>query len=66
MNDLIQIMGFIMNTTNGIFQATDSVYLGNTSLLTIFTSLMYLEITFWGVFTLISYKKNASNIDEEK
>lgn len=65
MSEIIEIITFIVITMNGIFLATDNVYIGNISLLDIFVSLMYLDITLWAVFTLISYKKNASSVDGE-
>ena len=62
---IFEILAFICTTMNGIIMAMDSVYLGTLSILDIFISLMYLKITFWGIFTLISYKKNAVTMEDD-
>ena len=64
MSEIIEILTFIVITTNSIFQATDSVYLGDISILDIAVSLMYLQITLWGVFTLISHRKTTSTLED--
>lgn len=63
---VFEIIGFIAQTMNGIINAFDNVYIanGSYSILDIFVSLLYLKITFWGVFSLISYKKGVNTIDE--
>lgn len=66
MSEIIEIMLFIANTMNGIIMATDNVYLGEYSMLDIYISLQYLAITFWGAFTLISYKQNAVNMEDKE
>lgn len=50
---LSEIMLFLAVTMSGIVNAFDDVYLGDYSLLDIFLSIVYLEITFWGIFSLL-------------
>ena len=57
-SEIFEIMLFFGNTMNGIFLAFDSVKIGEYSLLDIFLSMEILYITFNGIFTLVSYKKN--------
>lgn len=64
-SEVLEIILFFGNTTNGIIMATDNVYLGEYSILDIYLSLQYLVITFWGMFTLVSYKKNKKDDNDE-
>lgn len=65
MSEILEIALFIGNTTNGILMATDSVYLGEYSILDIFISAQYLAITFWGMFSLVSHKHQKDDDDDE-
>ena len=56
---ILEIILFICTTMNGIINGIDSVYLGSYSILDLFLSIIYLRITFWGIFTLIDYKKGG-------
>ena len=56
---ILEIILFISTTMTGIINSLDSVYLGSHSILDLFLSIIYLRITFWGIFTLISYKKEG-------
>jgi hypothetical protein len=56
---ILEIILFISTTMAGIINAFDNVYLGSYSMLDLFLSIIYLRITFWGIFTLISYKKEG-------
>lgn len=61
---VFEIMIFISQTMFGIITATDNVYLGEYSILDISVSLLYLRITFWGIFSLLSHKNNTEGVDE--
>ena len=60
---VFEILGFIVQTMNGIINATDNVYLGDYSILDISVSLLYLQITFWGIFSLLSHKNNTEGVE---
>lgn len=54
---MIEIITFIAQTMTLIINSFDTVYLGDYSILDIFLSIIYLKITLWGLFSLISHKK---------
>ena len=56
---VFEIMLFLASTMNGIVNAFDNVYFGEYSLLDIFLSLVYLDITFWGIFSLLRTSKDS-------
>ena len=60
---VFEILSFIVQTMTGIINATDYVYLGDYSVLDIAISIIYLQITFWGIFSLISHKNNTEGMD---
>lgn len=53
---LVEITLFLAQTMNTIIMSFDSVYLGSLSILDIFLSVIYLNITLWGLFSLIKVK----------
>lgn len=53
---LVEITLFLGQTMNTIIMSFDSIYLGSYSILDIFLSVMYLDITLWGLFSLIKVK----------
>ena len=61
---IFELFGFFAQTMGSVFTAFDSVYIGEHSILDIWVSIMYLSITLWGVFTLLSYKKEVAKVEE--
>lgn len=59
---VFEILGFIAQTMTGIINATDNVYFGDNSILDIGISLIYLQITLWGIFSLLSHKNNSEDM----
>lgn len=57
MSAIFEIIVFLVFTMTMILNAVDNVYLGDYTVLDLFLSLVYLEITFWGLFSLISVNK---------
>lgn len=53
MSVLIDLFTFFAFCLNQIWVILESVNLGNYTLLTIVCSMMYISITFWGIFSLI-------------
>lgn len=63
---IFELFGFFAQTMGAIFTAFDSVYIGDHSILDISVSLMYLSITMWGIFTLLSHKKDVASVGDDK
>lgn len=61
---IFELFGFYAQTMGSIFTAFDSVYIGEHSILDIFVSIMYLSITLWGIFSLLSYKKDVAKVED--
>ena len=62
MSAIFEIIVFVVYTMTLIFNSIDSVYLGDYTFLDICLSLMYLEITLWGLFSLI--RTGNESVDE--
>ena len=60
MEVILQLITFIISSMTGLINSFDNVYLGSYSILDLFLSIIYLKITFWGIFSLI----NPKNKDE--
>lgn len=60
---IFEIIGFIAQVMGMIFNALDNVYLGEHSILDIQVSILYLNITFWGIFTLLDIHKHKKESD---
>lgn len=64
MSDIIDIFVFFTFAMVSIISAFDSVYIDEYSMLDIFLSIVYLQITFWGIFSLLSYRNKPVSVDD--
>lgn len=64
MENILQLIIFIMSSMTGIINSFDNVYLGSYSILSLFLSIVYLKITFWGIFSLINPKNKGEKVDD--